>query len=91
MTTGDGIIIVTGSNGRIGDAVMRRENDGWCPDVMKQLAAVQGLIESNSREVLRHHLESHIRADFRDGRGDGVVVELMETLKYDRHVLRATP
>jgi CsoR family transcriptional regulator, copper-sensing transcriptional repressor len=67
------------------------ENDGWCPDVTKQLPAVQGLIESTSREVSRHHPESPIYAAFCDGRGDGVVVELMEALRYDGHVLWALP
>jgi len=34
------------------------EEDAYCPDVMKQLAAVQGLLEGASRIMLRRHLET---------------------------------
>jgi|AntRauTorcE11897_2_1112592.scaffolds.fasta_scaffold21339_2 DNA-binding FrmR family transcriptional regulator len=67
------------------------DNGGRRPDVTKQLPAAQGLIECTSREVSRPHLEPHLRAAFRDGRRGGVVTLLLETLEYDRHVLRATP
>ena len=41
------------------DAVLRMvEADAYCPDVMKQLSAVQGLLEGSSRIVLRNHLET---------------------------------
>lgn len=67
------------------------ENDEWCPDIMKQLAAVQGMLEATSREVFRHHLETHVADAIRDGRGEEIVDELMETLKYDKRVLRPLP
>lgn len=67
------------------------ENDTWCPDIMKQLAAVQGLLEGTSRQVFRHHLETHVAEAIRDGRSDEIVDELMETLKYDKRVLRPLP
>ena len=74
------------------DGIIRMvENDAWCPDVMKQLAAVQGMLEGTSREVFRHHLEGHVAAAIRAGRGDEIVDELMETLKYDKRVLRPLP
>jgi CsoR family transcriptional regulator, copper-sensing transcriptional repressor len=64
------------------------ENDAWCPDIMKQLAAVQGTLESTSREVFRHHLETHVAEAVTAGRGAEIVDELMEALKYDKRVLR---
>lgn len=74
------------------DGIIRMvEDDAWCPDIMKQLAAVQGMLEGTSREVFRHHLESHVADAIRDGRGDEIVDELMETLKYDKRVLRPLP
>lgn len=74
------------------DGIIRMvEDDAWCPDVMKQLAAVQGMLESTSREVFRHHLESHVADAIRAGRGDEIVDELMEILKYDKRVLRPIP
>lgn len=79
------------ARGHLDGIVRMVENDDWCPDVMKQLAAVQGMLEGTSREVFRHHLETHVADAIRDGRGDEIVDELMETLKYDKRVLRPLP
>jgi CsoR family transcriptional regulator, copper-sensing transcriptional repressor len=74
------------------DGILRMvEDDAWCPDIMKQLSAVQGMLEGTSREVFRHHLETHVAEAVRAGRADDIVDELMETLKYDKRVLRAVP
>ena len=74
------------------DGIIRMvEADQWCPDIMKQLSAVQGMLEGTSREVFRHHLETHVTEAIADGRGAEVVDELMEALKYDKRVLRPTP
>jgi CsoR family transcriptional regulator, copper-sensing transcriptional repressor len=74
------------------DGVIRMVEAGaYCPDVMKQLAAVQGLLEGTSRVVFRNHLETCVAEAMRAGRTEQIVDELMETLKYDRRVLRPTP
>lgn len=79
------------ARGHLDGIVRMVEADAWCPDIMKQLAAVQGMLESTSREVFRHHLEGHVAKAIRDGRGEEIVDELMETLKYDKRVLRPLP
>jgi DNA-binding FrmR family transcriptional regulator len=67
------------------DAVVRMiEDDAYCPDVMKQLSAVQGSLERASRLVLRNHLETCVAAAMQAGRVDEIVDELMEALRYDR-------
>ena len=74
------------------DGIIRMvEDDAYCPDVMKQLSAVQGLLETTSRVVLRNHLETCVAAAMRAGRTEEIVDELMETLKYDKRVLRPLP
>ncbi len=74
------------------DAVIRMvEHDTYCPDLMKQLSAVQGSLERASRIVLRNHLETCVAAAMVAGRTEEIVDELMETLKYDKRVLRPTP
>jgi DNA-binding FrmR family transcriptional regulator len=74
------------------DGVIRMvEADAYCPDVMKQLSAVQGLLEATSRVVLRTHLETCVATAMQEGRTTEIVDELMETLKYDKRVLRPTP
>jgi DNA-binding FrmR family transcriptional regulator len=67
------------------DAVLRMvEDDAYCPEVMKQLSAVQGSLERASRLVLRNHLETCVAAAMVTGRTDEIVEELMEALRYDR-------
>ena len=67
------------------DAVIRMvEDDTYCPDLMKQLSAVQGSLERASRLVLRNHLETCVAAAMQAGRTEEIVDELMEALRYDR-------
>lgn len=74
------------------DGILRMvEREAYCPDVMKQLAAVQGLLEATSRTVLRHHLETCVAKAMQEGRVEEIVDELMATLKYDKRVLRPIP
>src|SRR5256885_3658903 len=67
------------------DGIIRMvEDDAYCPDLMKQLSAVQGSLERASRLVLRNHLETCVAAAMRAGRTEEIVDELMEGLRYDR-------
>jgi len=67
------------------DGVLRMVDDeAYCPDVMKQLSAVQGSLERASRLVLRNHLETCVADAMRDGRTEEIVDELMEALRYHR-------
>ena len=67
------------------DAVLRMvEDDAYCPEVMKQLSAVQGQVERASRLVLRNHLETCVATAMAEGRGNQIVDELMEALRFDR-------
>ncbi len=64
------------------------EAGAYCPELMKQLSAVQGLLEGTSRGVLRNHLETCVAQAMREGRVEEIVDELMEALKYDKRALR---
>jgi len=67
------------------DAVLRMvDEDAYCPDVMKQLSAVQGQLEAANRLVLRNHLETCVAAAMVAGRTEEVVDELLEALRFDR-------
>lgn len=79
------------ARGHLDGIVRMVESDQWCPDIMKQLSAVQGMLEGTSREVFRHHLETHVAQAIADGHAAEIVDELMETLKYDKRVMRPTP
>ena len=74
------------------DAVVRMvEEDTYCPEVMKQLSAIQGSLERASRLVLRNHLETCVAVAMRAGRVDEIVDELMEALRYDRTAMGPGP
>lgn len=79
------------AHGHLDGVVRMVESEAYCPDVMKQLAAVQGMLERTSRLVLRGHLETCVAKAMQEGRTAEIVDELMETLKYDKRVLRPTP
>jgi DNA-binding FrmR family transcriptional regulator len=79
------------ARGHLDGIVRMIEREAYCPDIMKQLAAVQGMLEATSRTVLRHHLETCVAKAMQEGRVEEIVDELMATLKYDRRVLRPVP
>lgn len=79
------------ARGHINGIITIVEDDAYCPDVMKQLSAVQGLLEGASRLMLRRHLETCVAKAMQEGRTAEIVDELMETLKFDKHVFRAAP
>jgi len=72
------------SRGHLDGIIRMVEEDAYCPDLMKQLSAVQGSLERSSRIVLRNHLEMCVAAAMAAGRTDEIVDELMEALRYDR-------
>jgi DNA-binding FrmR family transcriptional regulator len=76
------------ARGQINGIITLVEADAYCPEVMKQLSAVQGLLEAASRVMLRRHLETCVASAMREGRTAEIVDELMETLKFDKHVFR---
>ncbi len=65
-------------------AVLRMvEDEAYCPEIMKQLSAVQGSLERVNRVVLRNHLETCVSEAMRKGRTEEIVDELMTALKFD--------
>jgi len=58
------------------------ENERYCPDIMKQVSAVQGSLERVNRILLQNHLETCVSEAVSEGRTAAIVDELMETMKY---------
>lgn len=66
------------------DGVIRMvEDEAYCPDVMKQLSAVQGSVQAANRLMLRNHLETCVADAMQAGRTAEIVDELMEALRFD--------
>src|SRR5579859_4526095 len=63
------------------------DNDEYCVDLMKQLAAVQGTLEGVQRILLRNHLSSCVAEAISKGMGEQIIDELMGALKYDKSLI----
>jgi DNA-binding FrmR family transcriptional regulator len=65
------------------DAVLSMvEEERYCPQIMKQVSALQASLERVNRILLQNHLETCVPRALEEGRSQEIVEELMETLKY---------
>ncbi|MDP3984877.1 MAG: metal-sensitive transcriptional regulator [Acidimicrobiia bacterium] len=65
------------------DAVLTMvEEERYCPEIMKQVSALQSSLERVNRVLLQNHLETCVVHAVEQGRSAEIVDELMETLKY---------
>lgn len=65
------------------DAVIGMVQEGrYCPEVMKQISALQASLEKANRIMLQNHLETCVITAVAEGRTEQIVDELMETMKY---------
>jgi DNA-binding FrmR family transcriptional regulator len=62
------------------------EDERYCPDIMKQVSALQGSLEKVNRILLENHLETCVMHAVEEGRTGQIVDELMETLRYTPQV-----
>jgi CsoR family transcriptional regulator, copper-sensing transcriptional repressor len=58
------------------------EDERYCPDIMKQVSALQGSLEKVNRILLENHVETCVLHAVSEGRTSEIVDELMETLRY---------
>ena len=63
------------------------DNDEYCVDLMKQLAAVQGTLQRVQQILLRNHLSSCVSTAIQNGMGEAIIDELMGALKYDTSLI----
>ena len=65
------------------DAVIAMvEREQYCPEVMKQVSALEAALERVNRILLQNHLETCVPHAIAEGRAEEIIEELMETLKY---------
>jgi DNA-binding FrmR family transcriptional regulator len=58
------------------------DNEAYCIDIMKQIAAIQSSLEQVQLLVLRNHLLTCVQDAVRRGLGPALIDELMEAMKY---------
>jgi DNA-binding FrmR family transcriptional regulator len=61
------------------------EEDAYCVDILKQIAAVQGILGRTARSLAESHTRHCVRHAIEKGRGEEKIEELFEALKYPRH------
>ena len=70
------------------DAIVKMiDEDAYCLEVLRQLAAVRSALDRAGRIELRHHLQRCFLEAMRAGDEASAVHELMETLEYDKNVV----
>jgi CsoR family transcriptional regulator, copper-sensing transcriptional repressor len=69
--------------GHIDGVIGMVEREVYCPEIMKQVAALQASLEKVNRVLLRNHLETCVSEAIRTGQGQDKIAELMEALPYN--------
>lgn len=77
--------------GHLDGVIAMVEDERYCPDVMKQVSALQSSLERVNRILLQNHLETCVTHAVADGRTAEIVDELMETMKYTAAVTGPAP
>jgi len=70
------------ARGHLDGVIAMVDDERYCPDIMKQVSALQGSLEKVNRVLLANHVETCVMHAVEEGRSGQVVDELMETLRY---------
>ena len=62
------------------------DEERYCVDVMKQLAAVQASLTQVQQVMLKNHLSTCVSDAIREGHGGPLIEELLAALKYSQGV-----
>jgi DNA-binding FrmR family transcriptional regulator len=68
--------------GHLDGVIAMVEEERYCPDIMKQVSALQGSLEKVNRILLANHVETCVLHAVAEGRTGQIVDELLETLRY---------
>lgn len=75
------------ARGHLDAIVSMVDQDAYCLEVLRQLSAVRSALDRAGRIELRHHLQHCFVEAMRTGDEEPAVLELMETLEYDKNVV----
>src|SRR5712692_8955788 len=79
----DALLRLKTVRGHVDGVIGMVEGEVYCPDLMKQVAALQASLEKVNRALLRNHLETCVSEAIRTGQGQEKIAELMEALPYN--------
>ncbi len=69
--------------GHIDAVIGMVEDERYCPDIMKQVSALQGSLEGVNRVLLQNHIETCVLDHVKAGRSEQVVDVVMEQHPVD--------
>lgn len=61
------------------------EDDAYCIDILKQIAALQSSLSKVAHSLSESHMLHCVREAVEHGQGEAKIKELMETMKYLKH------
>lgn len=62
------------------------EDERYCIDIMKQLAAVQASLEAVQQVLLKNHLSTCVTDAILAGSGESLITELVTALRYTKGI-----
>lgn len=68
--------------GHLDGLIRMVEQEVYCPDLMKQVGAVQASLERVNRVLLRNHLETCVTEAVQSGSGEAKIAELLDALRF---------
>jgi DNA-binding FrmR family transcriptional regulator len=78
----DALLRLKTVRGHLDGVIAMVEREEYCPDLMKQVAALQASLEKVNRVLLQNHLETCVTEAIAAGSGDAKIAELLEALRY---------
>lgn len=79
----DALLRLKTVRGHLDGVIAMVEREDYCPDLMKQVAALQASLEKVNRVLLQNHLETCVTEAIQAGGGAEKIRELIEALRYN--------
>jgi DNA-binding FrmR family transcriptional regulator len=79
----DALLRLKTVRGHVDGVIAMVEREVYCPDLMKQISALQASLEKVNRILLENHLETCVTEAIQAGGGLEKIQELIEALRYN--------
>ena len=78
----DALLRLKTVRGHLDGVLVMVEREDYCPDLMKQIAALQGSLEKVNRVLLQNPLETCVTEAIASGGGEQKIAELLDALRF---------
>jgi len=73
------------ASGHLSGVVRMVDDEAYCVDVLKQIAAVQSSLSKAARALMASHMKCCVREAVRSDGGEAEIDEMMDALRYLKH------